>query len=255
MYTLALPVPPRVPKTLNLAARNPRPLSGRGGQRQSHAETVYEALKQAILSGTLAPGATLREEELARRYQVSRTPVREALSRLESEALAERYQGSGLVVSELGPDDIIDLYVLREALEGLAARLAASRRTEIDLARLEVLQALSQRAVQDGDLSRVSKLNSEFHFLMWHIAGNRPLSRAINGVHESVQRFHDNTLAYPGRLEQSVKEHADLIEALRERDHLAAEQIAVEHVRHVRNIRIALSLEHEPLSAAQGFVD
>jgi DNA-binding GntR family transcriptional regulator len=236
-----------VPKTLNRAARTPRPLSDRGGQRQSHAETVYEALKQAILSGSLAPGASLREEEIARRYQVSRTPVREALSRLESETLAERYQGSGLVVSELGPDDIVDLYVLREALEGLAARLAASRRTELDLARLEVAQGLSQRGMEEGNLSRVSKLNTEFHLLIWRIAGNRPLSRAINGVHQSVQRFHDNTLAYPGRLEQSVKEHADLLEAIRQRDHVAAEQIAVEHVRQVRNIRIALSLEHEPL--------
>jgi DNA-binding GntR family transcriptional regulator len=244
-----------VPKTLNRAARSPRPLSGRGGQRQSHAETVYDALKQAILSGALAPGATLREEEIARRYQVSRTPVREALSRLESETLAERHQGSGLLVSELGPDDIVDLYVLREALEGLAARLAASRRTEIDLARLEVAQGLSQRGVQEGNLSRVSKLNTEFHFLIWRIAGNRPLSRAISGVHQSVQRFHDNTLAYPGRLEQSVKEHADLLEAIRQRDHVAAEQIAVAHVRQVRNIRIALSLEHEPLGVAQGFVD
>jgi DNA-binding GntR family transcriptional regulator len=245
-----------VPKTLKRAARSPRPRSGNGGQqRQSHAETVYDAVKQAILSGALAPGATLREEELARRYEVSRTPVREALSRLESEALAARYQGSGLVVSELGPDDIIDLYVLREALEGLAARLAAGRRSEIDLARLEVLQGLSQRAVQDSDLSRVSELNAEFHFLIWRIAGNRPLSRAINGVHQSVQRFHDNTLAYPGRLEQSVQEHANLLEAIRNRDHLAAEQIAVEHVRAVRNIRIALSLEHEPLGAARGFLD
>jgi DNA-binding GntR family transcriptional regulator len=250
-------VSPREPKTLDGAApsQRPRPPGARGGQRLSHAETVYDALKQAILSGDLAPGATLREEELARRYQVSRTPVREALSRLESEALAERYQGSGLVVSELGTDDIVDLYVLREALEGLAARLAASRRTEIDLARLEVLQGLSERGMQEHDLARVSQLNSEFHFLIWRIAGNRPLSRAINGVHQSVQRFHENTLGYPGRLEQSVREHAALLEAVRQRDHVAAEQIAVEHVRQVRNVRIALSLEHEALGAARGFVD
>src|SRR5262245_30927104 len=105
VYTGWLHVSPREPKTLDRARLAQRPPGARGGQRQSHAETVYDALKQAILSGDLAPGATLREEELARRYQVSRTPVREALSRLESEALAERYQGSGLVVSELGTDD------------------------------------------------------------------------------------------------------------------------------------------------------
>jgi DNA-binding GntR family transcriptional regulator len=220
--------------------------------RQSHAEAVYDALKKGILSGELQPGTTLREEELARRHQVSRTPVREALSRLETEGLAARYQGSGLLVSELGQDDIVDLYVLRESLEGLAARLAASRRTEIDLARLDVISELSQQAIAQADVARVAKLNAEFHFLLWRIAGNRPLSRAITGVHEAVQRFQHNTLAYPGRLEQSVQEHAEMIEAIRQRDHVTAEQIAIEHVRQARNIRIALSLEHDHLGAAGG---
>jgi DNA-binding GntR family transcriptional regulator len=88
-------------------------------------------------------------------------------------------------------------------------------------------------------------VNADFHFLIWRIAGNRPLSRAINGVHQSVQRFAQNTLAYPGRLEQSVAEHGQLLEAIRDRDDGRAEQLAVDHVRQVRNIRIALSLEHD----------
>jgi DNA-binding GntR family transcriptional regulator len=218
-------------------------------RQRSHAETVYEALKKDILSGSLPPGSILREEELARRHQVSRTPVREALNRLETEGLAARHAGAGLLVSELGPDEIIDLYVLREALEGLAASLAASRRTEIDLARLQMLNDLAQQAVRDADLTRASRVNAEFHFVIWRIAGNRPLLRAISGVHESVQRFPQNTLAYPGRLEESVGEHARLLDAIRERDHERAEQIAVEHVRRVRNIRIALSLDPEQLLA------
>jgi DNA-binding GntR family transcriptional regulator len=224
----------------------------RAQQRQSHAESVYEALKRDILSGALPPGATLREEELARRHEVSRTPVREALGRLESEGLAARHQGTGLLVSELGPDEIIDLYVLREALEGLAARIAASRRTEIDLARLDVLAKLGQQAAQEGDVARAGKLGAEFHFLIWRIAGNRPLLRAINGVHDAVQRFHHNTLQYPGRLEQSAQEHIDILEAIRNRNDAQAEQIAIEHVRHTRNIRIALSLEHDRLETNGG---
>jgi DNA-binding GntR family transcriptional regulator len=219
----------------------------RGQPRRSHADSVYEAVKRDILSGALAPGATLREEELARRHDVSRTPVREALGRLEAEGLAARHQGSGLLVTELGPDEIVDLYVLREALEGLAARIAASRRTETDLARLEVVTRLGQQAVQERDIPRAGKMNTEFHLLMWRIAGNRPLLRAINGVHEAVQRFHHNTLNYPGRLEQSAEEHVALLEAIRKRDEVGAEQIAIKHVRHVRNIRIALSLEPDRL--------
>jgi len=227
----------RTPRAVRAARRQP--------QRPSHAETVYDALKKDILSGSLPPGASLREEDLARRHQVSRTPVREALGRLETEGLAARHAGTGLLVSELGTDEIIDLYVLREALEGLAARLAASRRTEIDLARLQMLNDLAQQAVHDGDVKRASRLNAEFHFVIWRIAGNRPLLRAISGVHESVQRFPQNTLAYPGRLEESVAEHLQMLEAIQQHDHVRAEEIATEHVRRVRNIRIALSLEHD----------
>jgi DNA-binding GntR family transcriptional regulator len=227
----------------------PARVTSRTPQRRSHADTVYDALKKDILSGALSPGVILREEELARRHHVSRTPVREALSRLEAEGLAARHGGSGLLVSELGTDEIIDLYVLREVLEGLAARLCASRRTEIDLARLEAANQQAQRAVAAGDVTRAAKLNADFHFLIWRIAGNRPLSQAINGVHQSVQRFAQNTLAYPGRLEQSVAEHEQLLEAIRERDDVRAEQLAIDHVRQVRNIRIALSLEHDHAEA------
>jgi DNA-binding GntR family transcriptional regulator len=224
----------------------------RAPQRQSHAETVYDALKRDILSGTLAPGSILREEELARRHQVSRTPVREALSRLETEGLATRHGGAGLLVSELGTDEILDLYVLREALEGLAARLAANRRTEIDLARLQMLNDLAHQAMREDDTAQASRLNAEFHFVIWRVAGNRPLLRAISGVHETVQRFPQNTLAYPGRLEESVTEHAQLLEAIRNRDHAKAEEITVAHVRKVRNIRMALSLERDKLLLASG---
>ena len=206
---------------------------------------MYDALKKAILNGSLSPGAILREEDLARRHHVSRTPVREALGRLEAEGLAARHGGAGLLVTEIGTDEIIDLYVLREALEGLAARLAAHRRTDIDLARLEVVSQMAVDAMAAGDVARASKANAEFHFLIWRIAGNRPLSRAINGVHETTSRFPQNTLAYPGRLEQSVNEHVELLDAIRERDDVRAERIAVDHVRQVRNIRIALTLEHE----------
>jgi DNA-binding GntR family transcriptional regulator len=217
--------------------------------RLPHSETVYEALKRDIRSGVLAPGAPLREEELGRSHRVSRTPVREALSRLETEGLAARRPRAGLVVATLTLDEIIDLYVLREALEGLAARLAAERRTELDLTRLEMVLRACERGVHAENTAREISLGEEFHFLIWRIAGNAPLQRAINDVYEVVQRFQPNTLTYPGRAAQSLAEHLELLEALRTRDPMAAERIAIEHVRHVRNTRIAISIEgDEPTS-------
>jgi len=222
-------------------------MSERDGRRRPHAETVYVALKRDILKGVLLPGSPLREEELGRTHQVSRTPVREALSRLETEGLASRHPRSGLVVSAQTLDEIIDLYVLREVLEGLAARLAAERRTELDLARLEMVLKAAEREQRNANKTREISLGEEFHFQIWRIAGNRPLQRAINEVHDIVQRFQPNTLSYPGRSEQSLREHFDLLEAIRSRDPAAAEKIAVEHVRQVRTTRIAISIDDEQL--------
>jgi DNA-binding GntR family transcriptional regulator len=176
----------------------------------SQSDTVYVALKGAILNGALGPGAPLREEELGRRHKVSRTPVREALGRLESDGLAVRHTKRGLIVYDPTLDDIIDLYVLREALESLAARLAAERRTELDLQRFALMLDGIQRAMREAHSERVVKLSSEFHFLMWRVAGNRPLQRALNEMEESLQRFRRSTLAHPGRAAEALREHHEL---------------------------------------------
>lgn len=237
------------------ALRLKRRRSTRPSQGQSQAEVVYEALKREILSGTLAPGAPLREEQLALRRQVSRTPIRQALTRLEAEGLATRHQGSGLRVAGLAPEEIADLYVLREALEGLAARIAAHRASELDLARLQLVLDRAQDALPDADAGRVGKYNAEFHYLVWRIAGNKPLLRAITSVHESVQRVRYNPRTYADRFEQFVSEHGALLEAIRNRDPETAERLAIEHVRQVRNIRIALSLENYDDFDSGGLLD
>jgi DNA-binding GntR family transcriptional regulator len=220
----------------------------------SHADAVYVAIKHDILSGALGPGATLREEALSRSHAVSRTPVREALSRLEREGLASRRSRRGLVVSELNADEVIDLYVLREALEALVARLVAERRTEIDLTRLELLVRGAERALGDGDLERAQYLGSEFHFVLRQVAGNRPLARALKEVLDLVQRSA-STLSVPGRVEQSQAEHVELLAAVRARDEAAAERIASRHVRELRDLRIAMAIEASAVPAQAQHVD
>jgi DNA-binding GntR family transcriptional regulator len=222
-----------------------RRTSDRSTRLASHADTVYTALKEAILSGALGPGAPLREEALGRSHAVSRTPVREALSRLEREGLASRHARSGLVVSTINADEILDLYVLRETLEGLVARLVTERRTEIDLTRLDLIVAGAEKALREGDLERARALGSEFHFVLRNVANNRPLARALNDVQQSTQRYGSMLSVVPGRAEQSLAEHIELLEAIRSRDEAAAERSARQHVRQVRNLRLAFSLEHE----------
>ena len=243
----------------------------------SHADRVYSALRRDILGGALAPGAALREEELGRFHHVSRTPVREALGRLESEGLAARHPRSGMVVSTPTLDEIVDLYVVREALEGMAARLATERRTEADLARLDILVQAAEaearahvaghapsearalagmqtpsearahaeshpQANSSAVPARLFTLGDDFHFLIWRMTGNVPLQRALNDVHDVVQRFQPKMLGDPGLAERSLREHRELLEAIRARDAVAAERVAVEHVRLIRNARIAQSV-------------
>jgi DNA-binding GntR family transcriptional regulator len=227
----------------NVYNRNQEPMAApNAAARLPQADRVYASLKAMILAGRLAPGTSLREQELGRSHHVSRTPVREALSRLEVEGLASRHPRAGLIVSAPTLDEIIDLYVLREALEGLAARLAAERRTELDLRRLELLIASARPEPPRPDADRLINLGQEFHYLIWRIAGNQPLERALREVDQVVQRFQPSTLSAPGRSAESVREHLQLLEALRARDAGEAERLAIMHVRQVRDLRIALSV-------------
>jgi DNA-binding GntR family transcriptional regulator len=223
--------------------------SRRSSPNEPYADTVYASLKDGVVKGTLAPGERLREEELARRFRVSRTPVREALGKLEVEGLVANRPGRGLVVAELGHEEIVEIYVLREVLEGAATRLAAERATELDLARLGlVLQAIDEATDERAD-ERVVRLNADFHHIIWRVAGNRRLLKLLNDLQDAIRRFQRLTLLYPGRMEQALEEHRALFDAIRRRDSAAAEAIAREHMRQVLKIRIALSVARDPASA------
>jgi len=143
----------------------------------------------------------------------------------------------------------VDLYVLREALEGLAAKLVAERRTELDIVRLELLVKAAEHGLKAGDTTRWERMSTDFHSLMWRLTGNRPLQHALADVHAAVVRLPPSSLSHPGRPDQSVQEHAQLLRALRDRDPTAAERIAREHVRNARNTRLALSLDYDDSTA------
>jgi DNA-binding GntR family transcriptional regulator len=200
-------------------------------------------VREDIASGKLKPGERLREEALSQRYAVSRTPVREALGRLEVEGLATRHPGKGLVVAAISADEIIELYVLREVLEGAAARLVAERRNELDLARLEAILQSSRRALDDGAIERLIELNAQFHFVLWRVAGNQPLLRFLQQLQDSVKRFQRSTLLLPGRGREALDEHTQILEAIRAREAARARELAEAHMREVRNLRIAMATE------------
>jgi DNA-binding GntR family transcriptional regulator len=193
-------------------------------------------VKQAILDRGLSPGESLVETALADRFGVSRTPIREALQRLEQDGLVERGD-RGLVVRDVSPEEILDIYEARIALEGTAARLAADRRTNLDIVQIRrQLAAMSE--VEKRDELRMAETNRGFHAAVWLASHNPSLLDLFNRIDQHLARYPVTTLSHPGRWETAIAEHADLLDAIERRDGVNAEKLAVHHFTEARDIRL-----------------
>ncbi|OLF13850.1 hypothetical protein BLA60_01280 [Actinophytocola xinjiangensis] len=200
--------------------------------------TPYQRLKDAIRSGDLQPGQQLVESALAEWCEVSRTPIREALSKLQHDGLVER-SDRGLVVRERGPEEVLDIYETRIALEGTAARLAAERRSVHDLMLLR--RALTRlELVTDGDVDGMVTTNRQFHTAVWRASRNVSLIDLLERLDLHLARYPATTLASPGRWERSNAQHRALVEAIEARAGDTAEKIALDHFAEARDIRLAL---------------
>ena len=200
--------------------------------------SAYDRIKEAILSGELEPGRPLVEAQLAAWCGVSRTPVREALTRLEQDRLVARGD-RGLVVRQSSPEEILDLYDTRIVLEAAAARFAAERRTEHDL---RLMRNALPRMAELGDANPSAKAasNADFHRLIWRASHNGSMIDLLERLGMHLGRYPATTLAYPGRWESSNTQHDELVEAIAARDAELAATIATTHFSVARDIRLAL---------------
>ncbi|WP_081736747.1 GntR family transcriptional regulator [Arthrobacter sp. MA-N2] len=202
----------------------------------SMTDAVTDALREAILSGALAPPAWLREDDLAQTLCVSRTPVREALRRLSDEGLTQRVANRGTVVAQMSIDEILAVYAVRESLEGLAARTAAIRRPA---GLVDALTAVHREMEgQVNDSRRLAELNLQFHRLIRDASGNPYLERFLTQVEHAVRRFGRTTYDSEGRSVESLKEHYAILEAIAAGDADRAEEQAVAHMRRAREVRV-----------------
>jgi DNA-binding GntR family transcriptional regulator len=192
---------------------------------------AYHKIRQMIFDGSISAGSTLIEAKLVRALDMSRTPVREALHRLEAEGLLAAVPRGGFRVVALSDDDLDQLYLIRAALEGLAASTAASRLTRVDLARLEDLYDEMGEAGREGRDEELIRLNREFHRAIAVASGNVHLQEILDNVKGVFERFRTNAVANAERRTQAHAEHGQIIEALRARDPQAARDLAEEHVR------------------------
>lgn len=192
---------------------------------QTNHDYAFEAIRNEILNGDFFPGAWLRERDLVEKLNVSRTPIREALKQLESDGLIEIVPYRGAKVKSIEPDKVIEEYVLRAALEGLAAELAVSNMTDDNIIELELLAAQMDQLLPKNDFPNYFKVNHDFHYKLYSLAGSPRLIELINSSWERVNLYRRFFLTLREGVSLESANHKSLITACRARDGELAHKI------------------------------
>ena len=201
---------------------------------------LHERILDAIDAGAYPPGARLLETELADRFGVSRTPVREALRRLESQGVVTHEARKGAVVASLDYNQLGELYAVREVREGLAARLAARHASRAEVQLLRDMIDADRKETEPGKLAQANK---RFHRQLHLASHNRVLSRTLDPVRRSLALLSGTTFSDKSRPKQSNDEHASIVDAIEARDEDEAEAAARAHIASAYALRLRLEAE------------
>ena len=207
-------------------------LVGQVERPRSLRDQIYDRLRAAILSGDLAPGSPIIEAEIAATLGASRTPVREALRRLETEGMLEPRGNRGSVVRELHLDEVVCVFEIREALETLAARRAARRMDERNYAELDRLIERMQKHIDDAN--EMERLDTAFHdYILAHADGHR-LKRMLGDLRSDIQPWRVIALSTSERRRATVDEHLAVLDAMRSQDERAVARATKKHLENTR---------------------
>jgi DNA-binding GntR family transcriptional regulator len=187
-------------------------------RHQTLREKILETIREAILKGQLKPGEKVAEPELAERFGISRTPIREAFRQLESEGYLTVIPRKGAVVTSLSERAVEEFYAIKSILEGYAARMAVENLTDKDMEKLEAINERLAQLAHEGDVKNFFRIHNEFHELLIKAAENEKLMELINQLMLKFNRLRLASLALPGRMEISVQEHKKIIEAFKSKD-------------------------------------
>lgn len=209
---------------LNFDLQNHRPLR----------EIVYEELKRQILVGEILPGTRMMEVELAEDMGVSRTPVREAIRKLEKEGLVTIEPRKGAYASAISIGDIVDVLEVRQGLEGMAAALACGRITEEQKEEMNQIINAYQAAVKEENIEEMIRFDEQFHAMIANISGNKTLIQLFSTVQELALRFRYIYYDDFNRYQQMPMEHREIEQAILSGDVDKARIVADEHVRRLK---------------------
>jgi DNA-binding GntR family transcriptional regulator len=198
--------------------------------------SLYQQLLDEVLEGNFRPGEILVETALGERFGVSRTPIREALRMLEQDGVLERVN-RGMRVRQTSSEEVLEIYGVRAILEGAAARDAASRRTDYDLATLDrIFDSMAE--AKTATPQEMAAVNRSFHRAIWQASGNRTLTDMLERLAVHLRRYPATTYLRAGRWEEALEEHRQLLEAIREKNPDTAGEVAERHMRAARDVRI-----------------
>ncbi|TNF64996.1 MAG: GntR family transcriptional regulator [Rhodobacteraceae bacterium] len=197
---------------------------------RKRADVIADELERMILDGTFADGERLDEVQLAARFSVSRTPIREALQRLAQSRLVEQVPRRGVFVHQPGPVELIEMFEVMAELEAVCARLAASRITDAALADLHATNARCTASVEAQDADTYFRENERFHAIIYRQSGNAFLEQECLRLHRRLQPFRRMQLRLRGRLRQSMTEHEAIVAALQSGDGPRAAEVIRGHV-------------------------
>lgn len=207
-------------------------------------DVVFNTLRQAILKGELKPGERLMEIALAEKLGVSRTPIREAMRKLELEGLVVMIPRRGAQVANITEKDLNDVLEVRIALENVAIEKACTRMSEEDMGRLWLAAKEFERTMAEGNLVRLAEADVEFHEIIYRASDNKRLNQVLNNLREQIYRYRVEYLKEEETRNVLVKEHEELTKAIRERDEKKAQEISFRHIENQRRA-IIQSIEAE----------
>ncbi|HPZ71215.1 MAG TPA: GntR family transcriptional regulator [Peptococcaceae bacterium] len=193
-------------------------------------DVVFETLRKAILEGVFPSGERLIEEDLAEELGVSRTPVREAIRRLEQEGFVVIIPRKGAYVSEISFKDVHEVFEIRAALEALACGLAAERATPDEIEQMEQLLLKESAYLNNEDLSLTVEADVGLHELFYAASRNERLINALMNLKDQIYRLRSTSMGQPGRKKKSLEEHKAIVEAIGQRNVSLAQKLGQEHI-------------------------
>lgn len=181
-------------------------------------ERIVDFVKEAIIKGRLKPGERVPEPELAERFGISRTPIREAFRQLESEGFITFTPRKGAIVSPITDKDVIEFYAVKGLLEGHAAKMSCCKIGDKEIQRMTDLNLQMAKCAEKNDVKNFFKLDNQLHDVFLALCGNDKLYNLVHTIVQQFERFRRASLSLPGRMQSSVKQHSDIIEAFKKND-------------------------------------